>query len=82
MQINKDKHSLFVDGVQVSFRNSKGEVESKRLRVFDFDKTLENEFLAVRQFEVVGELYNRRPDVIGFVNGIPLVFWYIAAFSF
>ncbi|NBV97909.1 MAG: type I restriction endonuclease subunit R [Proteobacteria bacterium] len=79
VQINKDKHSLFVDGVQVSFRNSKGEVESKRLRVFDFDKTLENEFLAVRQFEVVGELYNRRPDVIGFVNGIPLVFFELKA---
>lgn len=78
-QINKEKHALLTKGVQVSFRNAKGEMESKRLRVFDFDKPLENEFLAVRQFEVVGELYNRRPDVVGFVNGIPLVFFELKA---
>src|SRR5262245_14673674 len=51
-QINKEKHALLTKGVQVSFRNTKGEMESKRLRVFDFEKPLENEFLAVRQFEV------------------------------
>lgn len=78
-QINKEKHALLTKGVQVSFRNAKGEMESKRLRVFDFEKPLENEFLAVRQFEVVGELYNRRPDVVGFVNGIPLVFFELKA---
>ena len=78
-QINKEKHTLLTKGVQVSFRNAKGEMESKRLRVFDFEKPLENEFLAVRQFEVVGELYNRRPDVVGFVNGIPLVFFELKA---
>ena len=78
-QINKEKHALFTKGVQVSFRNSKGEMEAKRLRVFDFEKSLENEFLAVRQLEVVGELYNRRPDVVGFVNGIPLVFFELKA---
>ena len=78
-QINKEKHTLLTKGVQVSFRNAKGEMESKRLRVFDFEKPLENEFLAVRQFEVVGELYNRRPDVVGFVNGVPLVFFELKA---
>lgn len=78
-QINKEKHALLTKGVQVTFRNAKGEMESKRLRVFDFERPLENEFLAVRQFEVVGELYNRRPDVVGFVNGIPLVFYELKA---
>jgi len=78
-QINKEKHALLTKGVQVTFRNAKGEMESKRLRVFDFEKPLENGFLAVRQFEVVGELYNRRPDVVGFVNGIPLVFFELKA---
>ncbi len=78
-QINKEKHALLTKGVQVTFRNAKGEMETKRLRVFDFDNPLENEFLAVRQFEVVGELYNRRPDVVGFVNGIPLVFFELKA---
>lgn len=78
-QINKEKHALITKGVQVSFRNAKGEMHSKRLRVIDFEKPLENEFLAVRQFEVMGELYNRRPDVVGFVNGIPLVFFELKA---
>ena len=78
-QMNKEKHALLTKGVQVSFRNAKGEMESKRLRVFDFENPLENDFLAVRQFEVVGELYNRRPDVVGFVNGIPLVFFELKA---
>lgn len=78
-QINKDKHDLLTKGVQVSFQNDKGQLEKKRLKIFDFDQPTENHFLAVRQFEVVGELYNRRPDVVGFVNGIPLVFFELKA---
>lgn len=78
-QINKEKHALLTKGVQISYRNNKGEMEIKRLRVFDFEHPLENEFLAVRQLEVVGDLYHRRPDVVGFVNGIPLVFFELKA---
>lgn len=78
-QINKEKHDLLTKGVQVSFQNDKGQLEKKRLRIFDFDTPLNNEFLAVRQLEVSGDLYNRRPDVIGFVNGIPLVFFELKA---
>jgi len=77
--INKDKHELLVKGVPVSYQDDKGVLQKKRLRVFDFDKPTNNHFLAVRQFEVVGKLYNRRPDVIGFVNGIPLVFFELKA---
>ncbi|MCB9973742.1 MAG: type I restriction endonuclease subunit R [Rhodospirillales bacterium] len=77
--INKDKHALLTRGVPVSYQNDKGELEKKRLRVFDFDNPAQNDFLAVRQLEVVGELYNRRPDVVGFVNGIPLVFFELKA---
>ncbi|MGG7056071.1 type I restriction endonuclease subunit R [Nitrosomonas sp. ANs5] len=78
-QINKEKHALLTKGVQVSYRNPQGEMEVKRLRVFDFEHPLENEFLAVRQLEVVGELYSRRPDVVSFANGIPLVFFELKA---
>lgn len=74
-RINKEKYELLRDGVPVSYTNSKGELEKKKLRVFDFDNYTANHFLAIRQLEVVGELYSRRPDVIGFVNGIPLVFF-------
>ena len=73
-RINKEKYELIKNGVEVSFTNDKGKLTKKRLKVFDFKNPENNHFLAVRQLEVVGELYNRRPDVIGFVNGIPLVF--------
>lgn len=76
---NKEKYELLKDGVPVSFTNSNGELEKKKLRVFDFEEYTNNNFLAVRQLEVVGELYNRRPDVVGFVNGIPLVFFELKA---
>ena len=73
-RINKEKYALIKSGVKVSFTNDKGELIKKTLKVFDFDNPENNHFLAVRQFEVQGELYLRRPDIIGFVNGIPLVF--------
>ena len=75
VQLNKEKHTLLTKGVDVSFTNDKGELERKKLKVFDFDNPTENHFLAVRQLEVVGDLYSRRPDIVGFVNGIPLVFF-------
>lgn len=78
-RINKEKYLLLKNGVEVSFQNDKGELEKKKLKVFDFKNPLENDFLAVRQFEVLGELYLRRPDVVGFVNGIPLVFFELKA---
>ncbi len=78
-RLNKDKYDLLKEGISVSFTNEKGELVKKKLRVFDFEEYESNHFLAVRQLEVVGELYNRRPDVVGFVNGIPLVFFELKA---
>lgn len=78
-RINKEKYELIKNGVEVSFTNEKGKLTKKRLKVFDFNHPDENDFLAVRQLEVVGDLYNRRPDVVGFVNGIPLVFFELKA---
>jgi len=78
-RINKEKYELIKNGVEVSFTNDDGELTKKRLKVIDFKNPENNYFLAVRQLEVVGKLYNRRPDVIGFVNGIPLVFFELKA---
>ncbi|AWI25796.1 type I restriction endonuclease subunit R [Flavobacterium pallidum] len=78
-RINKEKSELLKDGVPVTFTNAQGELEKKRLKVFDFEDYSNNDFVAVRQFEVVGELYNRRPDIVGFVNGIPLLFFELKA---
>lgn len=74
LSLNHDKHRLLRDGVLVSFRNGKGEIVRKRLRVFDFDTPQNNHFLAVRELWVRGELYRRRADIVGFVNGVPLLF--------
>ena len=63
----------------MSYQDDKGILQKKRLKVFDFDTPGNNHFLAVRQLEVVGKLYNCRPDVVGFVNGIPLVFFELKA---
>lgn len=77
--INKEKSLLLKNGVPVSYTNEKGELVKTKLKVFDFKNYSANHFLAVRQLEIVGELYQRRPDIIGFVNGIPLVFMELKA---
>lgn len=78
-KINKGKSDLLKNGVPVSYTDEKGELVKKKLRVFDFSDYESNHFLAVRQFEVLGDLYLRRPDVVCFVNGIPLVFMELKA---
>lgn len=77
--INKEKHHYLVNGVPVSYQDDKGVLQKKLLRVINFSEPESNDFRAVRQFEVVGKLYNRRPDIVGFVNGIPLVFFELKA---
>lgn len=71
---NYEKYGLLRDGVQVTFRNENGERVRRRLRVFDFDDPNNNDFLCVRELWVQGDLYRRRADIVGFVNGLPLLF--------
>ena len=71
---NREKYDLIRDGVQVTYRDDKGRPTRRRLRVLDFDDPANNHFLCVRELWVRGDLYRRRPDIIGFVNGLPLLF--------
>ena len=71
---NREKYDLLRDGVQVRLRDEKGELVRRRLRVFDFTDPEKNHFLCVREFWVRGDLYRRRADIVGFVNGLPLLF--------
>lgn len=75
-EMNLEKYKLLRDGILVDFINSKGEqVKNKSIRVFDFESPDSNEFIAVRQMWIQGKSNReRRPDIIGFVNGIPLLF--------
>ncbi|OCC15643.1 Type I restriction-modification system, restriction subunit R [Dissulfuribacter thermophilus] len=74
LAINREKYALLRDGVRVTFRNDKGDRVRSRLRVFDFDNPENNHFLCVRELWVRGDLYRRRADIVGFVNGLPLLF--------
>lgn len=71
---NREKYGFIRDGVQVTFRNDKGERVRDRLRIFDFAESDNNDFLCVRELWVRGNLYRRRADIVGFVNGLPLIF--------
>ena len=71
---NREKHGLIRDGVQVTFRDDKGERVRERLRIFDFETPENNHFLCVRELWVRADLYRRRADIVGFVNGLPLLF--------
>jgi type I restriction enzyme R subunit len=75
-EVNFEKHLLLRNGIPIDFINEKGEqVKNKTLKVFDFEEAGNNDFLAVRQLWIQGKSNReRRPDIIGFVNGIPLVF--------
>ena len=64
-------HQLLIDGVPVEHRGTDGHVRTAYVRLIDFDEPANNDWLAVNQVSVVGTK-NRRPDVLVFVNGIPL----------
>ncbi len=69
---NRTLHRLLVDGVTVEYRTADGEIRGAQALVVDFDRVDANNWLAVNQFSVVENKYNRRPDVVLFVNGLPL----------
>ena len=71
---NRDKYDLVRDGVQVTCHDEKGKPTRRRLRVVDFDEPENNHFLCVRELWVRGSLYRRRLDMVGFVNGLSLLF--------
>ena len=69
---NRAFHRMLVDGVTVEHRTDDGAVRGAQARVIDFDTPVNNDWLAVNQFTVVENKHERRPDVVLFVNGLPL----------
>lgn len=74
---NQTFHKLMRDGVPVSYRNAQGQLSHAQAKVIDFRNPANNRFLVVRELKLTGlrtPNYNRRADLVGFVNGLPLVF--------
>jgi type I restriction enzyme R subunit len=69
---NRAFHRLLMDGVKVEFTNAEGEKETDHARLIDFQNPKNNDFLVVNQFTVTGTKKPRRPDIVAFVNGLPL----------
>ena len=69
---NRAFHQMLVGGMEVEFRENGGRVRGGHARVIDFDHPANNDWLAVNQFAVTENRSNRRPDVVLFVNGLPL----------
>ena len=69
---NRAFHRLLVEGVDVEFRNREGNIAHDKVWLIDFANPEANEFLAVNQFTVEEGHFNRRADVVVFINGIPL----------
>jgi type I restriction enzyme R subunit len=74
MQVNEEKYFLIRDGIPVTVKRPDGKIETKKAAVIDFKNPLNNYFLAIKELKIHGDLYRRRTDIVGFVNGIPLLF--------
>ena len=69
---NRAFHRMLIDGVTVEYRTQDGSIRGDQARVVDFDNPWNNDWLAVNQFTVIESGHERRPDIVLFVNGLPL----------
>ena len=69
---NRAFHRMLVDGVEVEYRRPDGSIVGDRFRLIDFENPEANDWLAVNQFTVIAGQNNKRPDIVVFVNGLPL----------
>jgi len=71
---NREVYLLLKDGIKVPVLDSElGGQKTERLRVVDWENPTNNDFLLVSQFSITGALYTCRPDLVGFINGLPLI---------
>lgn len=69
---NREFHKMLVDGVNVEYRRVDGSIAGAQARLLDFESPQKNDWLAVNQFTVSENKHTRRPDIVLFVNGLPL----------
>jgi type I restriction enzyme, R subunit len=71
---NRELDGFIRDGISTDYENSQGRTEEVRVYIIDFNNTPNNEYLAVSQLWIKGEHGYRRPDILLYINGLPLVF--------
>ncbi|MHB1233112.1 MAG: type I restriction endonuclease subunit R [Burkholderiales bacterium] len=69
---NRAFHHMLRDGVEVEYKRPDGSIAGDHVRLVDFADAQANDWLAVNQFTVIEAQHNRRPDIVVFVNGLPL----------
>lgn len=74
LQVNEEKYFLIRDGIPVTVKKPNGQTKTKKAIVIDFKNPDSNYFLAIKELKIHGDLYRRRTDIVGFINGIPLLF--------
>lgn len=72
LERNRTVHRMLVDGVTVEYRRKDGSIAGAQAKVIDFGAVAENDWVAVNQFTVFEGQHTRRPDVVVFVNGLPI----------
>jgi type I site-specific restriction-modification system R (restriction) subunit len=71
-QTNRAFHKMLRDGVPVEYPRADGSIAGDHVRLIDFQNPTANDWLAVNQFTIIEGQHNRRPDIVVFVNGLPL----------
>ena len=74
LQTNEKFYRMIRDGVDVTVKTPDGLTETRKAMLIDFNDASNNDFLAVKEMKIHGALHRRRTDIVGFVNGIPLLF--------
>lgn len=69
---NEKIHSYLINGIKVPYKTDLGEDTTSIIKIIDFDNPKNNDFLAVNQFKIQGPQNIRRPDIVVFINGLPL----------
>jgi type I restriction enzyme R subunit len=69
---NRAFHRMLRDGVEVEYRRKDGSIAGDRVQLIDYDNPANNDWLVVNQFTVIEGQHNRRPDIVVFINGLPL----------
>jgi type I restriction enzyme, R subunit len=70
---NEQFHTYLTEGVPLEYRNKQGKITSDNIKLVDFNNPKNNEFKAINQFAIIENNKHRRPDILIFINGLPLV---------